>query len=115
MIDLRNIPLHTPGLKQPATLDTVVDVKKLVTPTEVEHYQVQRVIDIYVSPAGETLGQNRVPDREADRGPEATRGSPHRHARDGAGDARLVQELRDRPLVVGRSFVFDPGCPVQLL
>ncbi|HEY1758803.1 MAG TPA: efflux RND transporter permease subunit [Bryobacteraceae bacterium] len=57
LIDLKNIPLRAPGLKQPTTLDSVVNVKKLVTPTEVDHYQIQRVIDVYVSPAGEDLGK----------------------------------------------------------
>jgi hydrophobic/amphiphilic exporter-1 (mainly G- bacteria), HAE1 family len=55
--DLRNIPLRAPNLKEPTTLDTVVNVQKLVTPTEVDHYQIQRMIDIYVSPAGEDLGK----------------------------------------------------------
>ena len=56
-LDLRNIPLRAPNLKQPTTLDTVVSLTKLVTPTEVDHYQIQRVIDVYVSPAGEDLGR----------------------------------------------------------
>jgi multidrug efflux pump subunit AcrB len=56
-IDLKNIPLRAPNLKSPTTLDTVVNVQKLVTPTEVDHYQIQRMIDVYVSPAGEDLGK----------------------------------------------------------
>ncbi|HTW63466.1 MAG TPA: efflux RND transporter permease subunit [Bryobacteraceae bacterium] len=56
-VDLRNIPLRAPNLKSPTTLDSVVTVKKLVTPTEVDHYQIQRVIDVYVNPAGEDLGK----------------------------------------------------------
>lgn len=59
-IDLKNIPLRAPNLKQPTTLDTVVNVNKLVTPTEVDHYQIQRMIDVYVSPAGEDLGKVRA-------------------------------------------------------
>ena len=42
LIDLKNIPLRAPNLKQPTTLDTVVKLKKFVTPTEVDHYQIQR-------------------------------------------------------------------------
>jgi multidrug efflux pump subunit AcrB len=34
----------------------VADVTTMNTPTEVDHYQLQRVIDIYVMPAGEALG-----------------------------------------------------------
>lgn len=56
-VDLKNIPLRAPNLKNPTTLDTVVNLKKLVTPTEVDHYQIQRMIDVYVSPSGEDLGK----------------------------------------------------------
>ena len=56
-LDLRNIPLRAPNLKTPTTLDTVATLQRLVTPTEVDHYQIQRVIDIYVNPAGEDLGR----------------------------------------------------------
>jgi multidrug efflux pump subunit AcrB len=56
-VDLRNIPLRAPNLKEPTTLDTVVSLKQLVTPTEVDHYQIQRVVDVYVSPVAEDLGK----------------------------------------------------------
>jgi len=56
-LDLGNIPLRAPNLKQPTTLDNVVKLTKIETPTEVDHYQIQRVIDIYVSPVGEDLGK----------------------------------------------------------
>ena len=36
--------------------------RRVESPTEVDHYQMRRVIDIYVSPAGEDLG--RVADRD---------------------------------------------------
>ena len=38
-------------------LDNVVNVSFLQSPTEVDHYQIQRVVDIYVTPAGEDLGK----------------------------------------------------------
>jgi multidrug efflux pump subunit AcrB len=56
-IDLRNIPLKAPGLAEPTTLDTVVDLTRLQTPTEFDHYQIQRVADVYVTPRGEDLGK----------------------------------------------------------
>ena len=56
-VDLRNIPLRGANSSQPTTLDTVAQLTKLVTPTEVDHYQIQRVVDIYVNPAGEDLGR----------------------------------------------------------
>ncbi len=44
--------------ERPATvLDNVVNVKFVQTPTEVDHYQIQRVIDVYVTPKGEDLGR----------------------------------------------------------
>lgn len=58
-LDLSNIPLRAPNLAQPTTLDTVVKLEPLQTPTEVDHYQIQRVIDVYVTPSGEDLGRVR--------------------------------------------------------
>jgi multidrug efflux pump subunit AcrB len=55
-LDLKNIPLRAPNLKEPTTLDTVVNLTRLATPTEVDHYQIQREMDVYVNPAGESLG-----------------------------------------------------------
>ncbi|MGA7293602.1 MAG: efflux RND transporter permease subunit, partial [Terriglobales bacterium] len=55
--DLTNIPIHAPSLKDPTTLDAVVKLENIQTPTEVDHYQIQRVIDVYVTPATEDLGK----------------------------------------------------------
>ncbi|MGB9198475.1 MAG: efflux RND transporter permease subunit [Terriglobales bacterium] len=55
--DLTNIPLRAPNLKHPTMLDTVVKLQNVETPTEIDHYQIQRVTDIYVTPAGEDLGK----------------------------------------------------------
>jgi hydrophobic/amphiphilic exporter-1 (mainly G- bacteria), HAE1 family len=55
--DLTNIPIHAPNLKQPTTLDAVVKLEDIRTPTEVDHYQIQRVTDVYVTPVGEGLGK----------------------------------------------------------
>jgi len=38
-------------------LDNVVKVDFLESPTEVDHYQIQRVMDVYVTPSGEDLGK----------------------------------------------------------
>jgi hydrophobic/amphiphilic exporter-1 (mainly G- bacteria), HAE1 family len=56
LVDLTNIPLRAQNLKSPTTLDTVVKLETLQTPTEVDHYQIQRVSDVYVTPASEDLG-----------------------------------------------------------
>jgi hydrophobic/amphiphilic exporter-1 (mainly G- bacteria), HAE1 family len=56
-LDLRNIPLRGGTRIKPTMLDTVVTVKPLQTPTEIDHYQIQRVVDVYVTPSGEDLGK----------------------------------------------------------
>ncbi len=56
LVDLTSIPLRAQNLKYPTTLDTVVKIETLQTPTQVDHYQIQRVSDVYVTPAGEDLG-----------------------------------------------------------
>ncbi len=55
--DLKNIPLRAAGLKEPTTLDSLVKLTNLQSPTEVDHYQIQRVSDVYVTPKGEDLGK----------------------------------------------------------
>jgi HAE1 family hydrophobic/amphiphilic exporter-1 len=55
--DLKQIPLRGARATEPTTLDTVVSIKTIPTPTEVDHYQLFRVIDIYVSPKAEDLGK----------------------------------------------------------
>ena len=57
LVDLRQIPIRAPNLKQPTTLDAVVKLVKEQSPTEVDHYQIQRVADVYVTPTGEDLGK----------------------------------------------------------
>jgi multidrug efflux pump subunit AcrB len=57
LVDLKSIPLRAPNLKEPTTLDTVVSLEYLQSPTEIDHYQIQRVVDIYVTPQGEDLGK----------------------------------------------------------
>ena len=56
-VDLKSIPLRAPNLLHPTTLDSVVNLERVQTPTEVDHYQIQRVTDVYVTPAGEDLGK----------------------------------------------------------
>jgi len=43
------------GGRPTTVLSNVVSVKQVQTPTEVDHYQIQRAIDIYVTPKGEDL------------------------------------------------------------
>jgi multidrug efflux pump subunit AcrB len=55
--DLTNIPLRAPNLQKPTTLDTVVKLNRIQTPTEIDHYKIQRSADVYVTPKGEDLGR----------------------------------------------------------
>ncbi len=54
--DLKQIPLHAANNQNPTDLEALSDLKMIDTPTEVDHYQLRRVIDVYVSPAGQDLG-----------------------------------------------------------
>jgi multidrug efflux pump subunit AcrB len=56
MADLRQIPLRGPKIQQPTFLDSVVTMNHISAPTEVDHYQLARVMDIYVAPKKEDLG-----------------------------------------------------------
>ncbi|HEY2645349.1 MAG TPA: efflux RND transporter permease subunit [Candidatus Acidoferrales bacterium] len=55
--DLKAMPLRGPNLKLPTYLNQVADVSVIQSPTEVDHYQLQRSVDIYVAPSGEDIGK----------------------------------------------------------
>jgi multidrug efflux pump subunit AcrB len=53
--DFKQIPLRSADGKSTTPLETVASIKSINTPTEVDHYQIRRVIDIYVSTKTEAL------------------------------------------------------------
>jgi multidrug efflux pump subunit AcrB len=53
--DLRAIPIRAPGRAEPVRLDAVSRVRFGQGPTQVDHYQLRRVVNIYVSPETEDL------------------------------------------------------------
>ncbi|HZZ18014.1 MAG TPA: efflux RND transporter permease subunit, partial [Opitutaceae bacterium] len=55
--DLKSIPVRSTLQHNTALLDTIADVKRIEKPTEVDHYQLRRVIDVYVAPHGEELSR----------------------------------------------------------
>jgi multidrug efflux pump subunit AcrB len=57
LLDLRAIPLRSPREQNPTRLDAVSRINRVEAPTEVDHYQLRRIIDIYVRPSGEDLGK----------------------------------------------------------
>jgi len=54
--DLRSIPLHADGIAQPTRLDMIANIERIKAPTEVDHYQIRRRLDIYARPSTENLG-----------------------------------------------------------
>jgi multidrug efflux pump subunit AcrB len=55
MEDFENIPLRGEESTGYTPLQSVADIKEINTPTEVDHYQIRRVIDVYVSTKTEAL------------------------------------------------------------
>ena len=55
MTDFRNIPLRAPKNASYTPLQSVAKIEPINTPTEVDHYQIRRVVDIYVMPRTEDL------------------------------------------------------------
>lgn len=56
LTDLGAIPLRAAMAKLPTELSAVSRIRHVQAPTEVDHYQLRRVIDVYVAPSGEALG-----------------------------------------------------------
>lgn len=54
--DLRSIPLHADSANAPTRLDMIANIERMQAPTEVDHYQIRRKLDIYVRPSSEDLG-----------------------------------------------------------
>lgn len=60
MEDFKQIPLRAPDGTSYTPLQSVADIHQINTPTEVDHYQIRRVVDVYVMPSTEALqGVNR--------------------------------------------------------
>ncbi len=57
LADLGSMPLRGAHLKTPTRLDSVVHISHILAPTEVDHYQIRRDIDIYAAPKGEDLSR----------------------------------------------------------
>ena len=55
--DLRSIPIRGDHIPDSTRLDMVSNIHRIKSPTEVDHYSLRRVIDIYVQPTGEDLGR----------------------------------------------------------
>lgn len=59
--DLKAIPLHGTNVNRSTRLDMVADIQQFKAPTEMDHTQIRRFVDIYVRPQEESL--NRIADQ----------------------------------------------------
>jgi multidrug efflux pump subunit AcrB len=55
--DLKAIPIRGKNIAASTRLDAVSSIRAIKSPTEVDHYGLRRVIDVYVQPLGEDLGR----------------------------------------------------------
>jgi len=55
--DLKQVPLRGGKSTNTTYLDNVVSIQTVTSPTEVDHYQLFRVVDVYVAPKTEDLGR----------------------------------------------------------
>jgi multidrug efflux pump subunit AcrB len=53
--DFKQIPLRSADGKTTTPLESVASIQSINTPTEVDHYQLRRIFDIYVMPKAEDL------------------------------------------------------------
>lgn len=57
LADLKTIPVRPARGANTTPLESVSDIRRIDAPTEVDHYQLRRAIDIYVNLKGEDLGR----------------------------------------------------------
>lgn len=57
MADFRQLPIRAPAEQTTTTLGSVSSIQPIATPTEIDHQQLSRVIDLYVAPSGEDLAR----------------------------------------------------------
>jgi multidrug efflux pump subunit AcrB len=55
--DFGAMPLRSAKLTKPTRLDSVVKITHTLAPTEVDHYQIRREVDVYVAPKSEDLSR----------------------------------------------------------
>ena len=53
--DLKAIPLHGTNVTRPTRLDMVAKIEQFKAPTEIDHTQIRRFVEIYVRPEQESL------------------------------------------------------------
>ena len=93
----------------------VSNVTPIQSPTEVDHYQLRRTIDIYVRPLNEDLGRIADAIDGIIAGTKFPDGAESDAARHGAGHARVVPAASLSGSAGGRAAVPDPGGAVPVV
>ena len=115
LADLRSIPLRGHNVRDSTRLDMVSSIKRFGSPTEVDHYQIRRTIDVYVRPLGEDLGRiaGRIDQLTAQlKLPDGVNVTLRGY---GTGHAHLIQEFRAWLDHGGRAALPDSCRPVQVV
>ncbi|HEY3738369.1 MAG TPA: efflux RND transporter permease subunit [Bryobacteraceae bacterium] len=55
--DLQAIPIRAGNASEPSRIDAVGSLTRMTSPTEVDHYQIRRIVDVYVRNGPEDLGR----------------------------------------------------------
>ncbi len=114
-MDLKNIPLRAPNLNEPTTLDSVVKLTSIQTPTEVDHYQIQRVSDVYVTPDGRGPGKTHQRHTRHSGQDQYSRQCAGQSARHGEWHGSLLQEFRAGLPALVYAAVSHPGGAVSFV
>ena len=115
LADLSSIPVRGESSKLPTRLDTLSSVSHRPSPTEVDHYQLLRVMDVYVAPSGEDLGRVLGGVQKIVGDLKLPSERPHRHPRFGTCNAGVVPQLWRGLAVVHGAGVFDFSGTIQVI
>ena len=94
LADFKAIPLRSADGKQTTPLESVATVTNINTPTEVDHYQLRPVFDIYVMPRKEDLSAVSADVDRIARRTASAEGNAGFSARGRGKHARIVSQLR---------------------
>ncbi len=113
--DLSSIPLRGPGQIDSTRLDMVADISKILAPTEVDHYQLRRTIDVFIAPKTEDLSAVRSRRAKNCKPSEQARRSAGQGAWNGAGHVRILHQFRLWPSAICSPSLSHPGCTVSFV
>ena len=113
--DLRSIPLHADGVAQPTRLDMIANIERIKAPTEVDHYQIRRKLDIYARPSTENLGAAADYVRDVVARQDVPEQCQRSRPRKRGGHECVVQKLCLGPHAVSRIALFNSGGPIPVL